>query len=91
VPVAGSAPVGPFVKYVEAQLPNLVGLGVDFAFADLSYANLSGADLTAADLEYSTLDGANLSGASLRRAQMTGAHFCNTTMPDGSTNNANCP
>ncbi|MFY9219087.1 MAG: pentapeptide repeat-containing protein [Candidatus Nanopelagicales bacterium] len=33
---------------------------------------------------------ADLSGANLSFADLTGAVFCNTTMPDGSTNNSGC-
>jgi uncharacterized protein YjbI with pentapeptide repeats len=44
-----------------------------------------GATLSDTDLDHATLGGANLPDAVL-----TGARFCNSTMPDGSTNNAGC-
>lgn len=53
--------------------------------ANVAYANLSHADLTRADLSFATLRGANVTGAAMA------ATFCRTTMPDGTTNNANCP
>jgi hypothetical protein len=80
----------PFVKYIDAKLNNLTGIGVNFSFAELTKADLSGANLIGADLEYSTLFSTNLKGADLTGALTKGAKFCNTTMPDGSINNAGC-
>jgi len=53
--------------------------------ADLRGANLVGANLYAADLS-----GANLLGADLTDATLIDTIFCETTMPDGSTNNEGC-
>ena len=63
--------------------------------ANLTGANLTDADLTDANLFYTNLTDANLTnarlgGATLGGATLTGAVFCNTTMPDGSTNNSDC-
>ena len=73
---------------------------------DLSRANLKGADLVGtylagADLRNADLRGANLDGADLRHADLRGAYlggvnlkeafFCETTMPDGTKNNTDCP
>jgi hypothetical protein len=69
--------------------------------ADLGGANLIRADLTGVDLNRANLTGANLREANLREANLTGANlsqadleeakFCQTTMPDGTLNNRNCP
>jgi len=53
---------------------------VDLTGVSLNHANLSGADLT----------GSDLSGADLSGANLAGVHYCNTTMPDGSTNDRDC-
>ena len=53
--------------------------------ADLRGANLADANLYAADLS-----GANLLGADLTDATLIDTIFCETTMPDGSTNNEGC-
>jgi uncharacterized protein YjbI with pentapeptide repeats len=73
--------------------------------ADLSGCNLTGANLAGARLHHANLTDANLTDANLTRADMystilwradltganlSAAHFCQTTMPDGTTNNANC-
>ncbi len=69
--------------------------------ADLRKANLSGATLDSARMQGASLENANLAGANLAYANMTdardngvnttGTHYCGTIMPDGSTNDANCP
>ena len=58
--------------------------------ADLSGANLTDADLREADLSDADLRDANLIGATMTATDLTGAIFCNTTMADGSINNADC-
>lgn len=75
-------------------------LQANLATANLSRANLmvaalNGADLTNADLSGAILSNANLSfanltGATLADAILTGALFCETAMPDGTINSANC-
>ena len=47
-------------------------------------------DLTGADLRKANLSNADLTGAELNFADLTGTTFCNTMMPDGSVNNADC-
>ena len=60
----------------EATLRNAVMQSTSLFQADLRDADLTGADLTRADLEEAFLEGAIL---------------CNTTMPDGTRNDADCP
>jgi hypothetical protein len=54
--------------------------GVNWEECNKTFANLTGATLTKANLRY----------ANLRYAGMQGVTYCNTTMPDGTVNNANC-
>jgi uncharacterized protein YjbI with pentapeptide repeats len=68
-----------------ADLSDAALFAVDLSNADLSDADLSGADLSDADLS-----GADLSSADLTDAKLHGARFCQTKMPDGSTNNRDC-
>lgn len=62
----------------------------------LGHSNLRGADLRGADLRGADLGGACLVGASLEGAKLGasvdlgGAIFCNTTMPDGTSNDSGC-
>jgi uncharacterized protein YjbI with pentapeptide repeats len=76
------------LTYADLSGANLSGANLRYAdlTADLSDADLSGADLTGANLYRALLDGAELTGAIT-----TDAYFCRTSMPNGSTNNANCP
>ena len=54
-------------------------------------ANLTGANLNGANLTDANLMGANLNDAkNFNTADTTGAKFCKTIMPDGSTNNSGC-
>ena len=68
---------------------------------DLSRVNLKGAYLYAANLTGAWLSGVNLTDANLTGADLTdaenfntanttGAKFCKTIMPDGTTNNSGC-
>ena len=59
--------------------------------ANLKEAYLSEANLFEADLTGANLTRADLEGAKLIAADLAGVKFCNTTMPDGSVNNDNCP
>ena len=69
--------------------------------ANLSGANLTGADLRGANLIKTNLSGADLSGANLSQVNLTHANlsgtvlkdvfYCNTLMPDGTIENAECP
>jgi uncharacterized protein YjbI with pentapeptide repeats len=43
-----------------------------------------------AHLNRANLTNAHLTDASLTLANLNGASFCNTTMPDGSTNSSGC-
>ena len=78
--------------------PNLVGavmngsnfVGANFYGANLEAAQFVGADLTDADLRWTSLLGANFTGANMTAAKLDGAIFCQTVMPDGSVNDANC-
>ena len=56
----------------------------------LREANLSNADLTGAELNFADLFRADLRKADLSDSDLTGTTFCNTMMPDGSVNNADC-
>ena len=66
----------------------------DLTQTDLRNAKLGGADLRKANLSGADLGGANLFNANLAGAKQRGkfgpVKLCNTTMPDGSLNNANC-
>lgn len=69
--------------------------GVDLTASNLSDANLKSANLEGAFLFQADLSGADLTNANLKYAdtdetKFEGAIFCNTTMPDGGINNANC-
>jgi hypothetical protein len=77
---------------------NLAGAqlqGADLGTANLVNANLIGANLSEANLVAADLTGANLHGASLFKADLkettiVQTSFCQTLMPDGTTNNKNC-
>lgn len=75
----------PVCDLTGANLSNANLMAADLTGADLTRANLTGADLTLANLTR-----ANLTRANLTNANLTGARFCETTMPDGTVNNANC-
>ena len=75
----------------QADLPR-----ADFSGADLRDANLTGVRLLEATLYQTDLRGADLSRAVLtfsdmEEAKIEGAIFCETRMPDGTTNNEGCP
>lgn len=83
------------VNFRKADLSGANLTNANLARAHLREANLSGANLTESDLSGANLrdadlSGANLSGAKTQGAKLEGAKFCNTTMPDGSVNDANC-
>ena len=81
-------------------MPDGVESNCDLSNSDLTGSYLYKADLRGANLEHSDLaDGylsmADFTDANLRAANLTGsllkdAIFCNTTMPDGLTNNSGC-
>jgi hypothetical protein len=83
-------------KLVKAKLPK-----ANLTTVDLSNAKLIGADLSGATLYGTNLTTANLSGANLASAILSGTDetsldltsvtFCQTTMPDGTLNNRDCP
>lgn len=64
--------------------------GSNLTAAQLGYAVMKNANLTNANLTGAYLYGANLSGAVTTGAIFTSAQYCNTIMPNGSTNNSNC-
>ena len=63
---------------------------------DFSWALLMNDDLSGVNLREANLSGANLTEANLEdvlhfySVDTTGATFCRTIMPDGSTNNSGC-
>ena len=63
---------------------------------DFSWALLMNDDLSGVNLREANLSGANLTEENLEDAlhfysvDTTGATFCRTIMPDGSTNNSGC-
>ena len=86
-------PRGRLVRSTPACDPNCQDADLsnaDLSGANLEYANLKGATLTDANLTNANLYYANLTDANLTDANLTNAYFCNTTMPDGSTNNSDC-
>ena len=70
---------------------NWVNNTVNWAYMDLSNADLSGADLRYANLTNADLSGANLYNADLTGANLAGVYWYDTTCPDGtnSDNNGN--
>ena len=84
---------GAIMEYASLQNAYLNGAdlyGAQFYDASLQYANLMNADLQWAGLQEANLHNANMHGANMQNAYLGGISFCQTTMPDGSTNNANC-
>jgi hypothetical protein len=77
----------------NADLHGAALSGAYLSGADLREADLRGANLTKADLREANLRGANLRKAVLSEAklELADAKFCNTTMPDGTVNNRDCP
>ena len=59
--------------------------------ADLWGANLEGANLEGANLLDANLEKANLRGATLKEAQLKNARLCQTTLPDGTISDRDCP
>ena len=57
---------------------------------DLRETYLREANLREANLFRTYLREANLRDSDLRKTDLTGTAFCNTMMPDGSVNNADC-
>jgi len=74
----------------NANLTNANLFSASLFNASLTNTNLTDANLTDADLSGADLSGADLTGADIVGASLTGATFCQTTMPDGSTNNGDC-
>lgn len=65
--------------------------GANLPYANLSRDTLTNADLRDADLSHANLREANLRNANLLGAFLRDAKFCKTIMPDGHTNNSDCP
>ena len=59
--------------------------------ANLWGANLEGANLEGAKLLDANLEKANLRGATLKEAQWKDARLCQTTLPDGTISDRDCP
>jgi uncharacterized protein YjbI with pentapeptide repeats len=82
------------LRGANLTLTNLSGADLRKAtllLTNLSEAELRGADLSEADLTNAILTSANLTGADLTGADLKTAQFCKTIMPDGSTDNRDCP
>lgn len=93
-------------NFTRTQLVSGDFYKANLAGADFSYANIVGFEFHSVNLTgakfvgtriSSTFEGANLTNADLTDAIINDmetfqayAHFCNTTMPDGSVNNRNC-
>ena len=58
--------------------------------ANLFRANLREANLFRTYLREANLRDSDLRDSDLRKTDLTGTAFCNTMMPDGSVNNADC-
>jgi len=96
LPLSNIANLGMY-RYIRST--NLTG--ADLTWANLTNADLTGANLTNADLTEANLTNADLTNANLTLANLTGANlsednwrkakFCQTTMPDGTLNNRDCP
>jgi hypothetical protein len=65
--------------------------GITARGADFSQANLCGTDLHGASFAGSNLTLANLRGATVGNVDLSNAVFCQSTMPDGSINDSDCP
>ena len=78
-------------NFSNARLVQVVFNSTDLGEANLRDADLETASLYQADLRGADLTGANLKLADMDEAQTEGAIFCNTRMPDGTTNNSGCP
>ena len=90
---------GALLSKADLRNSNLAGAnlqGIDLRWAKLNSANLQGANLRGAYLYGAILYGAKLTssdftGVTLCFAGNSGcAKFCDTTMPNGSTNNSGC-
>lgn len=82
-------------NFTDAQFPFATLTSTNFAGSNLSYAqfgyaNMKSANLSNANLTGAYLFGATLTGANLTGAILTNAQYCNTIMPNGTVNNANC-
>ena len=82
-------------NFTDAQFPfatlsdtNLGGSNL--SYAQFGYANLKNANLSNANLPGAYMYGANLMGANMTGALLTNIQYCNTIMPNGTVNNANC-
>ena len=97
-----SAAGAALVDLSGADLSNALLIGTVLPDSNLSGANLSGADLSNADLSNADLSNADLSGAKLHNvnlqmamsldgSNLSSIQTCNTTMPEGSVLNTDCP
>lgn len=72
-------------NYTDANLD-----GANFQHTDLSYANFENASLAGADFTGANLQNADLRGANVTGANLSNAFLCNTIMPSGYIDNADC-
>jgi uncharacterized protein YjbI with pentapeptide repeats len=81
----------------SADLSNVDFTGAYMGYTDFSYADLRGAKIVDLDPEVGDVDPAadvsqaDLTGATVSQAFVDHAWFCNTTMPNGSIRNDDCP
>ena len=78
------------VDFTGALLVNSVLAGGYFRDANFTVTNLENADMSGGNFKKANFTGANLLGARLDGAKLNEAVFCNTVMPDGLVNDANC-
>ena len=99
--------ISPQAQLQGVNLQGVILEDVDLHDANLTDADLSGTYLGGANLSGAKLNGANLNKTNLARANLTDSNLegtnldkaknldeailCNTTMPDGSLSNRDCP
>ena len=64
--------------------------GSNLTFGQFGYAMMNNANLSNADLSTAYMYGANMTGATMTGTIVTGTQYCNTIMPNGTTNNTSC-
>ncbi len=85
-----AAELGGAANLVDAVLDGADLSNANLYGANLEGTNLRGANLAGADLSWSSMISADLTDADLTDAKLAGVIFCNTIMPDGTENDANC-
>lgn len=64
--------------------------GSNLTYGQFGYAMMNNANLSNADLSVAYMYGANMTGATMTGTIATGTQYCNTIMPNGTTNNTFC-